>query len=326
MVEIIYPSGGNSIPANQKTVKLLINISIISGYASLLIGISMVLFSILSPIFELRVNNSVINYALYFALILGGLNVILDKKKALFSDKKQQITGLVLGFIVLLCGIVTANTEISNGLIIILLGISLIIAKIKIHHRFHLSQFLSFIAIAFSTYFFVNNIYFFTFIGSITPQSTALLFQTILLILLCQSILLKKPEKGFFGSLTLDCSSSSLALRFFLYLVLIPPLLGIIIILGNKFGFYNMYSIPILLVVIFTMMSISMNWLNARIQYHTELEIYLIKDALRENNINLQISKENLDARVKELETENKHAYEIAVNQSKLRDLLEELG
>lgn len=81
-----------------------------------------------------------------------------------------------------------------------------------------------------------------------------------------------------------------------------------------------------IIVVLFMVLSAFLAWLNLKLLYQHELEHFVMQEELRIHNINLQLSNEDLAAKMQELETTRKQYASKLTYQDNFRDLAETLG
>jgi hypothetical protein len=240
--------------------------------------------------------------------IIGGITVI-----------DHYFTGIgILGYL--------SAVNFKSGVFFLLIGLSFVLNAIKIPHRYHYAQLLVLIALAISLFGFLEIIYQFIAPGTVIIDGQNTFPATLLFFILCQSVILSKPDRGFIGLFTTDSLSSQLARLSLIYFAVLPPLLSILFLLFAKTGLFDPSGRLALLIVLLILMSVVITWINVKLLYPSEVEHYLMKEALRVNNISLELNAKDLSTKLIQLEQAEHVLKSKLNNQQTLTDLVDTLG
>ena len=337
MAENNYPVEGIHIPPKVEAVNLFQGISKLGGAILILIG-SFVTLAYLINTFGFRINVSslLLNLPLGAGLVFGNIPLFLQKKALDQNQRHYKILSVALGLATLAIGITiiaTSGIYLTNNpiftanniiaLSFILCGSSIIVSNSQVPHRYHFSQILVISILVFTTFKLIDTIYRLALFYSPTAQMVEFFCLSAILIIYSQSILFTKPDRGFLGIFTSDSPSGVFAQRLLFYIIFLPSFEGLIIILGNLVKLYDIYTMMSITVVTFMFTYIGIAWINAKSLYRSEQERLVMREALRINNIHLELSKENLSNKVVELQKEKEQVSSKINNMESLKDIVD---
>lgn len=306
------------LPSNLHAIKNLKLLSLLSGFLTIILSALLAYFNLID---------------LYIALAcVSGSALIcfhLLRKPGKILTLPQKIAGLIVS--TLICGFASGHVINSSfkdlySLPLFCLVVSIFLLSVKLPHRHHFSHLFAFAGVMISSFFFFLDVYIF-FSEKLTLSSFYPEFSiSLLLLLFSQTILFCKPDRGFLGMMTINTTSSKVALRFIFYFICIGPLLSLLVLLGEYGQIYSQETILPLLVILLTGTSIIMTWLNAKFLYKLELEKYLITEILRVNNVHLETSSDDLKTQIAKLELENKEITDKFDHRNRLKDIISARG
>lgn len=209
------------------------------------------------------------------------------------------------------------------GVWFLLLGLSLLISITKIPHRYHFMQIIALLALSLSLFSFLELIYQYVSFTKTFPIIQNQLVTSFLFFLLAQSTILLKPGRGFMGLFLIDSQSSQLARISLFYFTLMPPLLGFLLIFGEKMNILDTHGRLALMVVGVTIVSIASTWINVRLLFPSEVEHFMMKDSLEKHNLSLELNATNLSTKIMELEEAKQEVTKKLNNQETLQDIME---
>lgn len=276
------------------------------------------------------------------AFIFAAASILLETKlevslTSIGSSKSQKtffsIICLVCSVIVFsIGGIQLFNAAVSGrggegvgiGFCLLLIGLALMLARIKTPKRFYAIDALVFIVLIINSIMVLSNAY--QLLSIARPQLYFISFgPAIIFVLLCISILLRWPGRGFVGMFATDSISSKFSLRLLVVSLGTSFLLGLIIIIGMKNEIYPSYGAVAILVIVFMTLSALIAWINLKLLYKFELERFLMKEELRVHNISINLNNEELISKMTELEgTKNEYAQKLNY-QKKVLDIADNL-
>lgn len=313
MTQVVYPASNINVPANTGAVTLIRRISDVSGVLSA--GASFVLF--LFGLIHLFIFAGVISLALF---------LLIQKKKysTIQISNVRKIISVVLLVLIVLFGALSILSSLSNfyyGVALCVFGMTMMLLYTKLVHRHFFNQLILFFTILLVALTFYESVY-----AVITKQDLHTkvnqLMISALFIISCQSLLLSKPDRGFLGMLTIDSPSSRLSLRFLIYLIVVPPVMSFALLTAGYMKLFDKELTIPLLIIFLNLMSLTVNWLNTKLLYKFERERYLIGEALRVNNIQLEIKSEDLNIRVNELQREKDDVTRKVNNSESLSEIV----
>lgn len=313
MTQVVYPASNINVPPNTGAVTLIRRISDVSGVLSA--GASFVLF--LFGLIHLFIFAGVISLALF---------LLIQKKKysTIQLSNVRKIISVVLLVLIILFGVLSILNSPSNfyyGVTLCVFGMTMMLLYTKLVHRHFFNQLILFFTILLVALTFYESVY-----AVITKQDLHTkvnqLMISALFIISCQSLLLSKPDRGFLGMLTIDSPSSRLSLRFLIYLIVVPPVMSFALLTAGYMKLFDKELTIPLLIIFLNLMSLTVNWLNTKLLYKFERERYLIGEALRVNNIQLEIKSEDLNIRVNELQREKDDVTRKVNNSESLSEIV----
>ncbi len=312
MPETNYPIDGIILPPNKSSVTLFHGIAMIGALVCGSLGVY-IFWS---------------NLPLGLAIILGSLSVLIDNRNKNFPKKKSLLriglfsSGLV---IVVLSMFLFATTMVylKNTIAITMLfvGLAILTDTTSFVHRHRYSQLLLLVGLFCNTFQLLNILYSSPTVNRSLVAVLLSVATTVCLILLCQSLLFAKPARGIMSLFTTDSPSSVLALRFLFYIIFVPPAFGLAILLGESRGMIHPDSRLAIVIGSLMIMSVVITWLNTKLLYKVEQERYVMKEALRVHNINLETSASDLSSKIHILEEEKQEVTDKIRNQKHLQDI-----
>lgn len=313
MTQVIYPASNIRIPANEGEVKIIQKISDLSGFISAITALALFLLWGM-------------NVFLFVGVISACLFLLIQKKKyrTLPLSKVQKMPSVIMSLFIILFGVLSIQSSQSNffyGFALCFFGVSMVLRFTRLIHRHHFSQLILFFTILLIALSFYKFVYVAISTQSLITQANSLIHSA-LFIICCQSLLLSKPDRGFLGMLTLDSPSSRLALRFLVYLIVVPPVMSFTLLVAGYLKLFDKELTIPLLIIFLNLMSLTVNWLNMKLLYKFERERYLIGEALRVNNIQLEIESEDLNVRVSKLQKEKDDVIRKVNNSQSLQEIV----
>lgn len=212
------------------------------------------------------------------------------------------------------------------GFTFVLLGFALMLPHIKVNHRFHINQALTFTVLILNAITILGYIYQLAYASHIaSPLIPIPLPIALKTSILSFSILLRWSNRGFLGNFTTQSLSSTFALRLLIVNFIISPLIGFITLyLTQKVN--NIYLVIALLVILLVVVATALAWSNVKLLYQYELERFAMREALRVHNINLTLDKKTQDVKIETLEEKEKEYRKKLDYQDKFRDISDSLG
>jgi len=317
MTQVIYPASNIRIPTNTGGVVIIQRISDMSGAISAMMALALFLFWGM-------------NVFLFAGVISTCLFLLFQKKRhnALQLSNARKILSVVILLFIILFGILSILSSPNNfysGFALCVFGVSMILIFTKLIHRYHFSQLILFFTILLIALSFYKSVYVVISTQSLLTQTNSLILSA-LFIICCQALLLSKPDRGFLGMLTIDSPSSRLSLRFLVYLIVVPPVMSFSLLTAGYMKLFDKEMTIPLLAIFLNLMSLTVNWLNMKLLYKFERERYLIGEALRVNNIQLEIKSEDLNIRVNELQKEKDEVTSKVNNSQSLQEIVSSKG
>lgn len=216
-----------------------------------------------------------------------------------------------------------STMSLRAGVIFVLLGYSQLIGISPAQHRFHYLQLILFIALFLGLFGFLESVYLLISTGQFISIEENSLAGSILLFTLTQSFLLAKTNRGFLGLFTTDTNSSQLARFSLIYYAILPPMLGILLLVEEKVGFLNSYGRLAFLILSQMLISVIITWINIKLLYPSEVENYLTKEALRINSVTLALDAKELSSKIDEVEKTKKALADKLNNRDSLIDYVD---
>jgi len=282
----------------------------------------LLLFAAIILLFNLFFNistlgTSLTNLPTIAALITSAVAIFFYKK-----SNKFQLLGFLLfciGIFMLLTNFSKDANIVKNGLFFFFIGLSLIASIIKIPHRYHFMQIIALTLLLINLFTFLMNLYHFV---SSETQFGSSFWESIIFFILCQSILFIKPNRGFVGLFMTASRSSQLARMSLMYSLTLPLCLGFIFLIMEKMNFFSTEGRLAFLVIVAIFFSIVVTWMNVRLLYNSEVEHFMMKEALRINKISLELNANDLSSKVNQLEDAKKQISDKFNNQQTLVDIM----
>lgn len=317
MPETYYPIEGIILPPNKNSVRLFHGIAVAGAVISSIIGIYIALS----------------NLPLGLAILLGSITVFIEKiskhlpKQWFLSRILSLIAGLGILFVSIYLFITNSfNPKNTVAITTFLVGLALLANTTGFVHRHRFSQSLLVFGLFCNTFQLLDMLYRAMALNNSLFFLTRQFTVTLCLILLGQSLLFAKPARGIMSLFTTDSPSSVLALRFLFYIIFVPPAFGLAILLGEAMGIFHAESRLAIAIGSLMVMSVIATWLNTKLLYRVEQERYIMKEALRVHNINLETSASDLSSKIHTLEEEKQAVTDKIRNQKHLQDIEDLMG
>jgi hypothetical protein len=218
----------------------------------------------------------------------------------------------------------TKQINLSIGFSFLLIGLGLILPRLKASMRFHFVQLFSFTILIINFMAILGYLYLLLSPVAINVPYTPLALATTF-VLLCFAILLRWPARGLIGMFTTDSISSMYALGLLIINILITFILGFLSLVGVRLGIYASYEATAVLIVLLIVCTIVFVWVNIRLLYRLELERFVMKEELRVHNIDLRLGNEDLVGKMTQLQEKNKEYADKLSNQEKYQDVTSNL-
>ncbi len=328
-----YPTENIHLPSHRLSIRVARRISVIGGII-IALSASIIFFGWLLKIDFLFTffGNNLFNLPTVIALAGCSLTIF-------FYNSTKKTLLIFLSFINLGIGLVTvliyffhplsflaiaSAMNLRAGLIFVLLGYSLLISISRMHHRFHYSQLILFIALFLGLFGFLDSLYQLISTGQFISGGENSLVGSMLFFILCQSFLLAKSNRGFLGLFTTDTNSSKLARFSLIYYAILPSTLGILFLIEEKIGFLSSNGRLAFLILTLMLISVIITWINIKVLYPSEVENYLTKEALRINNITLELDTKDLSSKMDEVEKSKKDLADKLNNRDTLFDYIDQ--
>lgn len=333
MSTLDYPIENIHLPIHRKSNAIIETIALTGGIFALCSGLIILIGSLPQPPFLIKIfGGNLVNVPAAIAIVTSSTAIILYKIKKNSLLMLSGILLLVIGCFSILNNMLPHTTifhlfaaiDVQVGIFFLLFGCSVILTILKIPHRFHVAQAILFPGLLFSAFELIKDFYQFILVEQMpyhTHDTTIL--GSLVFIFLCQSLILIKPNRGFITLFTTDTSSSLLARLTLIYFIVLPPILGLLVLVGGKLGFLSENERLALLVVSMTTVSVIIAWINVKLLYPAEVQYYLTKEALRVNNISLKLNAEDLSTKVNQLEKTKQEIAGKLDNQHRLIDAVD---
>jgi len=315
MANAAYPTQNIHLPTNHTTLMIALFVSQ-AGSVFILIATIILFFDWLFGMHTF--GPSLTNLPVIAALIISAVAIFFYKK-----SNKFQLLGLALILIGLFIFLTSLNGQTpnlaKNGIFFFFIGLSLIASILKIPHRYHFMQIITVAILTMNLYSFLAHIYeLVSFKANFNPA----FWESIVFFILCQSILFIKPDRGFVGLFTSESRSAQLARMSLLYFTSLPICLGFFFLILGNLQIFDLNGRLALLVVVTILVSIIISWINIKVLYPTEVEHFVMKEALRVNNISLELDAEQLTSQVVRLEDDKQKIADKLNNEQTLSDIV----
>jgi hypothetical protein len=327
MSESNYSLGQIHLPENKILNIILQRLSLLFGLLTLIFGIGTVLFFPLVG----------------FVFILTSFPIIVEGKLGNPLLLKKDIPkylkifflsiSIVCSLLALFAGIVfisgfalsyTRQIDLNIGLSFFLVGLGMLLPRLKFLGRFHLAQLLAFVVLILNSMVILESLYLQSLpvkvIIPYTPLGLAVMF-----VLLCSAILLRWPARGLMSMFTTDSVSSAYAFGLLIANITVIFIIGYIISVLLRMGIFASYEAIAVLAMILIFLTISFSWINVRLLYRLELERFVMKEELRIHNINLQLGNEDLVNKMTKLQEANQEYSDKLNNREKYKDVIASL-
>jgi hypothetical protein len=311
------------LPENKKLTGFLQTLSIVISFLVLAFGV-IIFFS--SPV-----------VAIIF--ILTVLPLFLENKLDPFRQVNKLlklscfVMSILSSILVFLAGLLfifgfglayTKQINLSIGFSFLLVGLALILPRLKASTRFHAVQLFAFVILIINFMAILGFIYLQLSPVAVntpyTPLNLAIAFA-----LLCSAILLRWPARGLMGMFTADSISSMFAFELLVVNIIITFVLGFMALVGVRLGIYASYEATAVLIVLLIVSIIIFAWVNIRLLYRFELERFVMKEELRVHNIDLKLGNEELVGKMAKLQETTKEYADKLSNQGKYKDVIANL-
>jgi len=214
--------------------------------------------------------------------------------------------------------------NLSIGFSFLLIGLSLILPRLKASSRFHFAQLFAFVILIINFMAILGFLYLQLSPVNLkvpyTPLSLAITF-----VLLCSAVLLRWPARGLMSMFTTDSISSMFAFELVIINVVLTLILGFLALVGVRIGIYASYEATAVLIVLLIVITVSFAWINIRLLYRFELERFVMKEELRVHNIDLKLGNEELVGKMAKLQETTKEYADKLSNQEKYKDVIANL-
>jgi hypothetical protein len=327
MKESSFPLSKIHLPENKIVVGRLQKLSLLAAISVVIIAAVMLLIS----------SNL---WLVIIAFILIAVASLVEIKLNIFSNTEKLskfqrsffllvsvfCSGLVflIGIIQIFNNSVAEGNGVGIGLSLILISIAFGLVRIKNTNRFYFINLLVLIVLTINSVAFLGNFY-----QIFSPAKLHLTYMSFsfsaIFVLLCISILLRWPDRGFVGIFTTDSISSKFSLRLLFINLTVTFVMGIIILIGMKNESFSTFEVLAVLIILFMVLSSILAWINLKLLYRYELERFIMKEELRVHNITVNLNNEDLTGKMTELEGRNKEIADKLSSRSKLMDINENL-
>lgn len=333
MPTLDYPIENIHLPIHRRSDAIMQIIALTGGILAFGSGVLILIGALLQlPLLIHIFGKNLVNVPAAMAILVSSAAIVLYKIK---KDLPLFLSGILL-FIIgglwilktifpqINMFLIFPTTNVQIGIFFLLFGGSAILSTLKIPHRFHVAQAILFPALLFSAFELINDSYQFILSGKIPHglhQTTIL--GSLVFLLLCQSLMLIKPNRGFITLFNTETTSSLLARLTLMYFISVPPVLGLAVLIGGKLGFFTVNEKIAVLVVSMTAVSMMITWINVKLLYPAEVQYYLTKEAFRVNNLTLKLDTEDLSTKVNQLEKTKQEITGKLDHQHKLLDAVD---
>lgn len=251
------------------------------------------------------------------AFLLSSLTLILGFIPFLFTFFQKLIGGSSLTLLTTLYG-----NNISLDISFIFIGVALLLMPIPAgRHYMRLAHILTLLVALLSMFAIISYLYQALSYFSFFPLTAMSLSSALTFTLLCLSLLIANPSRGYAKVFTRNTPSSILALRLLIIILTLPATLGYLVLIGEQLRFYD----PQTGLTVFVVSSISLFviavWINTSALQRVELENLIIKNELEKRNVTLEVDAQSLATKMMTLEEEKKEVDDKLSNRDKLLDI-----
>jgi hypothetical protein len=311
------------LPENKKLTNALQKFSLVISLLVLGLGflslfstpiIAVILILAVMPLFlESKLGpfqqiNKILKTSCLFASVLCAIAVVLTGIVFMFG------TGLNYA----------KQINLSIGFSFLLIGLALILPRIKAPTRFHAVQLFAFIIFVINFMAILGFLYL-----QLSPVNTNVPYTPLSLamsfVLLCAAILLRWPARGLMSMFTTDSISSMFALELLSVNIVITFILGFFALVGVRIGVYASYEATAVLIMLLIVLTIAFAWINIKLLYRFELERFVMKEELRVHNIDLKLGNEELVGKMTELQEKTKDYADKLSNQERYKDITQNM-
>jgi len=323
MPESNYSLSKIHLPENKKLTGILQKASLILSLLVLALGFTALFFSpFITTAFIL---------AAIPLLIEGQLNPFqAANKRTKYLRMFCFFTSILCSIAVLLMGILftfgfgisfVKQINLSIGFSFLLIGLGLIMPRLKEPIRFHVIHLFTFVILIINSMAILGYLYL-----QLSPVSTNVPYTplglAIIFVLLCMAILFRWPSRGLIGMFTTDSISSMFALELLIVNVVVIFILGFLSLAGVRLGVYASYEATAVLIILIIVFTIIFAWLNIRLLYRFELERFVMKEELRVHNIDLRLGNEELAIKMTQLQEQTKDYADKLSNREAYKDVI----
>jgi len=169
-----------------------------------------------------------------------------------------------------------------TALSFLLIGSALILMRMKSTRAYRCAQPFALGAALIALLALVGYIYQVAFLYSITSNTGMALHTALTLVVLAVGILFLHPERGLISFVASDTAGGLMVRRLLPATIATPVVLGGVIMLGVRTGFYDMAFGMLLCVVGSIAILVALIWRNAKVLYHADTERQQAEEALRQ--------------------------------------------
>jgi hypothetical protein len=325
MADLSYPAQNIHLPPHPPSLHAVQLVSHLGAGITLLAAL-LLIYDMLSgsKLFPMLSNMPTI-----IGFMASGLSIFLYR----ISTKFQflGILCMIIGLTTILNENIFAGTlaiasagTLKSGILFLIIGLSILSSILPIPHRYHFMQVIAFTAISISLFSLLESLYRYISLGYLTGDVQYAIWSSLFFFILSQSIFWMKPGRGFVGIFMCDNLSSKLSRMSLIYFTTMPPLFGFFLILSERIHFLDSSGRLALLIVIVIIICIISTWINIRLLYPSAVEHFLMKEALRVNNISLEMNASDLTTKVDELEKAKQEVTRKFNNQQTLTDIMDQ--
>lgn len=246
----------------------------------------------------------------FLTLILGLIPVAVSVFQRITADTDSTIINNLYG------------NNISLDFSFIFIGIALLLLPIPAgKHYMRLAHILTFLVALLSMFAIISYLYQALSFYSLFPITSMSVSSALTFSLLCLSLILAEPSRGYVKVFTRETPSSILALRLILIVLTLPTILGYLVLIGEQLGIYDPQTgLTLFVVACISLFSVSVG-VNSSALQKLELENFIIKKELERKNVTLEIDAKSLASKMMTLEEEKQEAYDKLSNRNKLLDI-----
>lgn len=307
------------LPQSLFATKMVSMISVVSAVLALVISLWVFIHGFIN-----------IDFLALIAVFVSCASAIFYRKSVQTFLGYLPTVHLVLGILIACLGVidvVVLGVMVSPfGAVFIPIGLAIAITGLKLPHRFHVAQsILFFLCLTVSTVALYNGFrLLYPSLGS--TVSLGVFLSSLAYAFLCLSLYLSKGDRGFVGMFTTDSLSSQLARRSLISFVISMIVISSLIYFAQKSGRLDAQLGIVLFLVLIIFLLIGIIWGNVKSLYASEVERFLMQEALRVNNISLEQHSNKLSSKVVELENAKKEVASKLTYQQTVSEIMNQKG